>query len=136
MDTFRQIGPDFVFGAGLSFFSRDHEPEVEGRRRRLSAEITASKSAILHLVCVIIMYTIYVMYKDALAWPTVLRCRHSREVTIGPVACLSKEYLAQWLYERLQRFRSPNHTFYLTDPHPAISFTKAEACGNSGQLFE
>ena len=40
------------------------EPEIEGRRWRLSSEITASKSATVHLVCVIIMYTIYEMYKD------------------------------------------------------------------------
>ena len=41
------------------------EPEVERRGRwRLSSEINARKRAILHLVCVIIMYTIYEMYKD------------------------------------------------------------------------
>ena len=52
METFHQIG--------LS----DREPEGEGRRWRcLYSEITASKSAIVHLVCVIIMYTIYEMYK-------------------------------------------------------------------------
>ena len=34
------------------------------RRRRLSSEITARKSIIVHLVCVIIMYTIYEVYKD------------------------------------------------------------------------
>ena len=33
-------------------------------------------------------------------------CRHSR----GPLACLSKEYLAQGPYDRLQRPRSPTHT--------------------------
>ena len=43
------------------------------------------------------------------AFSTVLSCRHSREVTI-PVACLSKEYLAQLPYERQQRPRSPTHT--------------------------
>ena len=32
------------------------EPEIGGRRWRLSSEITASKSATVHLVCVIIMY--------------------------------------------------------------------------------
>ena len=37
----------------------DFELEVDGRRRRLSSEITTSKSAIVHLGCVIIMYTIY-----------------------------------------------------------------------------
>ena len=41
------------------------EPEVEGwRQRRPSSEMTVSKSAIVHLVCVIIVYTIYKMYKD------------------------------------------------------------------------
>ena len=45
--------------------------------------------------------------RHALARPTMLSHRHSREVTIGPVACLSKDYLAQWPYERLQRPRSP-----------------------------
>ena len=47
--------------------------------------------------------------RHASSRPTVLICRHSREVTIGPVACPSKEYLAQWPYERLQRSRSPTH---------------------------
>ena len=55
--------------------------------------------------------------RHASARPTVLSCRHSREVTIGPVACLSKEYLAQWPYERLQRPRSPTHTCS-RPPHP------------------
>ena len=60
-----QIGSDFAFCAGAKFLSRGCEPEVEGRRRqRLSSEITARKSATVHLVCVIIMYTIYEMYKD------------------------------------------------------------------------
>ena len=40
------------------------EPEVEGRWR-LSSEITTGKSTIVHLVCVIIMFTIYEVYKDA-----------------------------------------------------------------------
>ena len=47
--------------------------------------------------------------RHASARPTVLSCKHSGEVMIGPVACLSKEYLAQWPYERLQRPRSPTH---------------------------
>ena len=47
------------------FFSWGCEPEVDGRQR-LSSEITTSKSAILHLVCVIIMDTIYEMYPLAL----------------------------------------------------------------------
>ena len=33
-------------------------------RRRLPSKITGSKSAIVHLVCVIVMYTIYEMYED------------------------------------------------------------------------
>ena len=36
-------------------------------RRRLSSKITASKCTIVHLVCVIIMYTIYEMYKDVVS---------------------------------------------------------------------
>ena len=41
------------------------EPKVEGRqRRRLSSEITTRKSVVVHLVCVIIVYTIYEMYID------------------------------------------------------------------------
>ena len=44
-------------------FFPGREPEVE-RRWRLSSKITANKSAIVHLVCVMIMYTIYEMYKD------------------------------------------------------------------------
>ena len=55
----------FAFYAGASFFSQGREAEVEGRRRwHLSSEITASKSAIVHLVCEIIMYIIYKVYKD------------------------------------------------------------------------
>ena len=49
---------------GSRFSSRGCEPEVEGRRWRLPSKITASKSTIVHLVCVIITYTIYKMYKD------------------------------------------------------------------------
>ena len=45
------------------FFPGGHKPEVEGQRWR-STKITTSKSTIVHLVCVIIMYTIYEMYKD------------------------------------------------------------------------
>ena len=56
MYTFHQIGSDFAFCAGLRFFSRGCEPEVG---RRLSSKLTARKSTIVHLVCVIIMYTIY-----------------------------------------------------------------------------
>ena len=50
---------------GSRFISWGREPEVEGRwRQHLSSEITTSKSTIVHLVCVIIMYSIYEMYKD------------------------------------------------------------------------
>ena len=52
---------------------------------------------------------------------------------IGPVACLSKEYLAQWPYERLQRPRSPTRTCSIT--HPSYFIDKTGACGNSWQLF-
>ena len=58
------LDSEFVFCSGSRFFSQGCEPEVEGQRWHLSSEITASKNAILHLVCVIIMYTIYEMYKD------------------------------------------------------------------------
>ena len=34
------------------------------RRDIFSSKITAKKSAIVHLVCAIIMYTIYDMYQD------------------------------------------------------------------------
>ena len=61
MYTFQQIGSDFSFCADVRFFSWGHEPEVQG----LSSEITARKSAIVHLVCVIIMYIIYDTHKDA-----------------------------------------------------------------------
>ena len=55
---------DFAFCAGSRFFSRGRESEIEGRwRQHVSSEITASKSAIVHLVCVIIMYTLYGIYK-------------------------------------------------------------------------
>ena len=60
MYTFYQIGSDFAFCAGSDFFPQGCELEVERRRQwHLSSEITASKSATVHLVCVIIMYTIY-----------------------------------------------------------------------------
>ena len=83
MYTFHQIGSDFAFCASARFFPQGHEPEVEGRqrRRRLSSEITARKSAIVHLVCVIIMYTIYEMYKDVASsrssYAIFLECRGS-----------------------------------------------------------
>ena len=48
---------------------------------RLSSEITASKSAIMHLVCVMIMYTLYEMYKDVASprssYGIFLECRGS-----------------------------------------------------------
>ena len=63
-------------------FPRGREPEVEGWRwRSLSSKITARKSAIVHLVCVIIMYTIYEVYKDVASsrssYAIFLECRGS-----------------------------------------------------------
>ena len=58
MYTFNQTGFGFYI---LRLFSRSRKTEIEGR---LSYEITASKSITVHLVCVIIMYTICEMYKD------------------------------------------------------------------------
>ena len=64
-----KLDSDFEFCAGSRFFSWGHESEVEGQRKwwqrwRLSSKITTSKSATVHLVnYVIIMYTIYKMYK-------------------------------------------------------------------------
>ena len=53
-------------GSMREIFPRGHEPEVDGQRRRqISSEITTRKSTIVHLVCVIIMNTIYEVYKDA-----------------------------------------------------------------------
>ena len=89
---------DFAFCAGSRFFFRGHEPEVEGRRQQsLSSKITASKSAIVHLVCVIIMYTIYEMYKD------VASPRSSYAIFVecqGRVYCSwwRKEVSRRWLY--------------------------------------
>ena len=82
MYMFYQIGSDFTFCAGTEFVSRGREPEVEGWQRRcLSSEITARKSTIVHLVCVIIMYTIYKMYKDVAlsrsSYAIFLECRGS-----------------------------------------------------------
>ena len=58
----------------------DHQ-EDGWRRQRLCSEITAKKSAIVHLVCVIIMYTIYKMYKDVASsrssYAIFLECRGS-----------------------------------------------------------
>ena len=72
MYTFHQIGSDSVFcagagaGAGAIFFPRGREPELDGRRRvtGLSSKITTRKGSIVPLVCVIIMYTVFEMYKD------------------------------------------------------------------------
>ena len=58
--THTWIGSDFAFHAGARFFPQGREPEVD-RQQHLSSEITARKSTIVHLVCVIIMYTIYEM---------------------------------------------------------------------------
>ena len=63
MFTLHQIGFGFYVLRRLLLPALGREPEVEGRRR-LSSEVTTSKSAIVHLVCVIIMYIIYQMYKD------------------------------------------------------------------------
>ena len=54
MYTLHRIGSDFALRRLQTFFPRVRQPEVEGRQR-LSSEITASKSAIVHLVSVIIM---------------------------------------------------------------------------------
>ena len=66
----------------LMIFSQDRELEVEGwRRRRLSSKIAASKSTTVHLVCVIIIYTTYEMYKDVASprssYSIFLECRGS-----------------------------------------------------------
>ena len=63
MYTFQRIGSDFCVPRRRNIFPRGHEPEVDGQQR-LSSEITTRKSTTVHLVCVIIMYTIYKMYKD------------------------------------------------------------------------
>ena len=72
------------------FFSRGHEPEIEGRWWWcFSSDITTSKSAIVHLVDVIITYT---MYKDVASsrssyaiflecWGRVCCCRWRKEVS-------------------------------------------------------
>ena len=76
-----RIGSDFAFCAGLRFFSRGCEPKVEGWRWCLSSQTTTSKSTIVHLVCVIIMYTIYKMFKDVASscslYAIFLECRGS-----------------------------------------------------------
>ena len=85
MYTCRQIG--FGFCVLPTFFSRDCELEVEGQRWRcLSSEITTSKNAIVHLVCVIIMYSTYGMYKDVASSRSsraiVLDCRGSLSLLV------------------------------------------------------
>ena len=82
MYTFQQIGLHFALCAGTRFFPWGREPGVDGRRRRdLSSKITARKSAIVRLVCVIVMYTIYEMYKDVAlsrsSYAIFLECRGS-----------------------------------------------------------
>ena len=79
---FQQIGLDFCILRRCEIFPRGREPEVDGRRRwRLSSEITARKSTIVHLVCVIVMYTIYKVYKDVAlscsSYAIFLECRGS-----------------------------------------------------------
>ena len=66
MYTLHQIGLNFcaLRRLKLFFFSLlGREAEEGRRRRRLSSEITASMSAIVHLFKVIIMYTIYEVLK-------------------------------------------------------------------------
>ena len=81
MYTFQQIGSDFCVLLRLEIFPRGHEPEVDGQWRRLSSENPARKSTIVHLVCVIIMYTIYEVYKDVASsrssYAIFLECRGS-----------------------------------------------------------
>ena len=84
MYALHQIGSDFCVLRRLDiFFTWADKPKVEGRQRQwwLSSKITASKSAIVHLVCVIIMYTIYEMYKDVASsrssYAIFLECRGS-----------------------------------------------------------
>ena len=83
MYTLHQIGSDFCVMRRRKIFPQGHEPEVDRRwrRRHLSSEITARKSAIVHLVCVIIMYAIYEMYKDEASsrssYAIFLECRGS-----------------------------------------------------------
>ena len=85
MYTFHQIGLDFAFCTGLRFFSRSRKPEIEGLLC-LSSEITTSKSATVHLVCVIIMYTLYETHKDVASFHSshtiFLKCWGSLEVAL------------------------------------------------------
>ena len=78
MYMFHRIGSDFAFCTGARFLSWGRELEVEGWRR-LSSAITARKSAIVHLVRVIIIYIIYEMYKDEASsrssYPIFLECQ-------------------------------------------------------------
>ena len=66
MYKFQWIGSDLCVLRRRDIFPRGRELEVDGHRwrQRLSSEITARKSTIVHLVCVVIMYTIYEVYKD------------------------------------------------------------------------
>ena len=64
MYTFYQIGLGFACCVGSRFFSRGPEPEAKRRRPHLSSEITTSKSTIVHLVCVIIMYHHHVIIRN------------------------------------------------------------------------
>ena len=48
----------------LEIFFPGPEPEAKGRRPHLSSEITTSKSTIVHLVCVIIMYHHHVIIRN------------------------------------------------------------------------
>ena len=70
-----------MFCAGARFLSLGRELEVEGLWQRLSSETTIKKSAIVPQVCVIIMYTIYELYKDIASsrssYTIFLECRGS-----------------------------------------------------------
>ena len=80
----------------LEIFFPGREPEIEGRRRhRLSSYITASKRTTVHLVCVIIMYTIYEMYKDvALSCSTPSFSKAEAEFVVAG----ENEVSQSWLY--------------------------------------
>ena len=71
MYMFQRIGSDFAFCTGARFFGQ--------RWQRLSSEITTRKSTIVHLVCVIIMYTIYEV-RLALPMPSSLNAEAAGDV--------------------------------------------------------
>ena len=84
---------DFVFGGcrvGLAIGNTGTFPSGPVTNGPMDGRFLFDFFAMPHLALVTTVTLPARGERHASARPTVLRCRHSREVTIGPVACLSK----------------------------------------------